>query len=151
MAIGRLDEKSEGLLLLTTDGILSERVRSKKIEKEYYVLVDGEISDEAILQLSTGVEITVDKRPYRTRSCSCHRLDTVPNFTPPPYRIRDDRHGPSSWISITISEGKYRQLRKMTAAAGYPTLRLVRVRVGKILLGEMVAGDVRKIESSEIF
>jgi len=148
MAIGRLDEHSEGLLLLTTDGVMSERVRDRKVEKEYYAQVDGLISDEAIEQLKSGVEIGIRDVKYRTKPCSVFKLETTPDFPPRVKKIRDDRHGPTSWVSITLTEGKYRQIRKMTAAAGFPTLRLVRVRVGNITLGDLKAGEVIEISDN---
>jgi len=142
MAIGRLDESSEGLLLLTTDGKVSEQVRSKKVEKEYYVQVDGEITPDAIHQLQKGVEIGVKTQQYKTLPCNVRKLEIAPDFKKRTKKIRDDRHGPTCWISITITEGKYRQVRKMTAAVGFPTLRLMRVRIGNILLGKMEPGEV---------
>lgn len=147
MAIGRLDEDSEGLLLLTTDGKMSEYVRSKKIEKEYYAQVDGLISDEAIKSLQQGIQITVEKEKYQTKPCMVIKLETDPGFAERSRRIRDDRHGPTSWISITLKEGKNRQIRKMTAAAGFPTLRLVRVRVGVIHLHDLQLEIVKEVES----
>lgn len=142
MAIGRLDEHSEGLLLLTTDGKLSEEVRSAKVEKEYYAQVDGVITAEATGLLRNGVEITVEGTRYLTKPCVANILDPAPDFPPRARKIRDDRHGPTSWVSITLTEGKNRQVRKMTAAAGFPTLRLIRVRIGGLELDEMTAGEV---------
>ncbi|QNE41140.1 pseudouridine synthase [Hymenobacter sp. NBH84] len=147
MAIGRLDEHSEGLLLLTTDGRMSEYVRGRKVEKEYYAQVDGLITDEAVAQLQQGVEIGIRDVRYQTLPCAVRRLETAPNFPPRTRKIRDDRHGPTSWVSITVTEGKFRQIRKMTAAAGFPTLRLVRVRVGDIWLGDLAAGEAREVVS----
>jgi 23S rRNA pseudouridine2457 synthase len=147
MAIGRLDEKSEGLLLLTTDGKMSDFVNSQKVEKEYYAQVDGHISVKAINNLKQGVEIGFDGKKYRTKPCEVYNLERVPNIPKPTQKIRDDRHGPTSWISITLTEGKFRQVRKMTSAVGFPTLRLVRVRVGAIHLNEMKAGDVIEVNS----
>lgn len=150
MAIGRLDENSEGLLLLTTDGKVSEQVRSKKVEKEYYIQVDGEITPEAIEQLKTGVEIGIKGKKYTTLPCNAFKLDKTPDFAPSTKKIRDDRHGPTSWVSITVTEGKFRQVRKMSAAVCFPTLRLVRVRIGKIKLNKMQAGDVIKVNDLEL-
>jgi 23S rRNA pseudouridine2457 synthase len=147
MAIGRLDEESEGLLLLTTDGVMSERIRAKHIEKEYYVQIDGILSDDALLKLQSGVEIGIRDVKYITKLCKVERLPTPPPFPPRTKRIRDDRHGPTSWVSITITEGKYRQVRKMTAAVGCATLRLMRVRIGEITLGDLAAGEVKEIDS----
>ena len=145
MAIGRLDEQSEGLLLLTTDGQVSEHIRSRHIEKEYYAQVDGLITDEAVEELKQGVEIGIRDVKYRTMSCQVFRLESDPGFAPRTRKIRDERHGPTSWVSITLTEGKYRQVRKMTAAAGFPTLRLVRVRIGNIHLGDLKAGEVTEV------
>ncbi|MEO0059581.1 MAG: hypothetical protein RLZZ312_1228 [Bacteroidota bacterium] len=145
MAIGRLDEDSEGLLLLTTDGKMSEAIRSKKVEKEYYVQVDGQITDNEINLLQNGVDIGIDGHKYLTKPCKAILYEHIPDFGPRAKKIRDDRHGPTSWISITITEGKFRQVRKMTAAVGYPTLRLVRVRIGNIHLDSMKAGEVAQI------
>lgn len=150
MAIGRLDEDSEGLLLLTTDGKVSEHIRSKQIEKEYYAQLDGLIDDAAIARLQAGVEIGIHNVKYQTNPCTAFRLDTAPDFAPRSRKIRDDRHGPTSWVSITLTEGKYRQVRKMTAAVGFPTLRLVRVRVGSLRLGEMPPGAVVEVVDFEM-
>jgi 23S rRNA pseudouridine2457 synthase len=146
MAIGRLDEQSEGLLLLTTDGQVSEYIRSRKIEKEYYAQLDGLVTEEAIEQLQHGVEIGIRDVKYLTKPCKVFQLENDPGFAPRTRKIRDDRHGPTSWVSITLTEGKYRQVRKMTAAAGFPTLRLVRVRIGEIHLGDLKAGEVKEVE-----
>lgn len=268
MAIGRLDEDSEGLLLLTTDGKVSEIVRRKTTEKEYWVQVSGLITENALERLRGGVQICIPSPPpssssslsssfvehgcdssnrsiergtgriiYTTLPCKAAKLETVmvectmqqsgtladggdltsdshqrhsnhnistkrnkrkfqgtcntcgntghkaldcdqnpiiidrceqpvrgpsivalpPGISPSSrLTIRDNasssicRHGPSSWISITITEGKFRQVRKMTAAVGYPTLRLVRVRIGSITLDGMKEGEVRILRQSEI-
>lgn len=149
MAIGRLDEQSEGLLLLTTDGKVSESIRSRNTEKEYYAQLDGIVTDEAIDKMQKGIEIGIREVKYLTLPCKVFRLENDPGFEPRTRKIRDDRHGPTSWISITLTEGKYRQVRKMTAAAGFPTLRLVRVRIGNILLGDLKAGEVREVPDFE--
>lgn len=146
MSIGRLDENSEGLLLLTTDGKVSAQVRSKKVEKEYFVQVDGEITVEAIQRLQAGVEISLTGKKYLTLPSKVYRLQPEPVFEPLK-RIRDERHGPTSWVSITISEGKFRQVRKMTAAVGFPTLRLIRVRIGNVYLNKLLAGQVTEVDN----
>ena len=150
MAIGRLDEDSEGVLLLTTDGKMSEAVRSRHMEKEYYVQVDGQITDEAIEKLSQGVEIGLPRSKYQTLPCRVASLPEVPALAPRAKKIRDDRHGPTSWISITLTEGKSRQVRKMTAAVGFPTLRLVRIRIGNIKLSGLRPGEVAEIAAEDI-
>ena len=146
MSIGRLDEDSEGLLLLTTDGQVSFYVTSSKVEKEYYVQVDGLIPQEAIDAMQMGIEIGINGKKYMTKPCVARVLEEEPNFDPRNKRIRDDRHGPRSWASVTLREGKYKQVRKMTAAAGFPTLRLVRVRIGNEYLGDMKAGYVKEVD-----
>lgn len=150
MAIGRLDEDSEGLLLLTTDGMISELVRSKKVDKEYYVQVDGLINQTAIHQLEAGVLIGFDGKKYLTKPCKSFILDDDPNFPSRGKKIRDDRHGPTSWISITINEGKFRQVRKMTAAVGFPTLRLVRIRIGNVFLNNLPSGTAIEVNEFQI-
>ena len=149
MAIGRLDVKSEGLLLLTTDGKVSYAIRSKNVEKEYHVQVDGLVNEEAVKKLKEGVEITVGKEKYFTRPCKAHILKPSPDYPERKVKIRDERHGPTSWMSITLTEGKFRQVRKMTAAAGFPTLRLIRARIGNIHLDNLRAGEVREVERLE--
>ena len=145
MAIGRLDEHSEGLLLLTTDGKVSELVRGKGIEKEYYAQVDGLVDATAITALRSGVQIGFNGKRYTTQPCKVERLITPPNLVPREKKIRDDRHGPTSWLAITLTEGKFRQVRKMTAAVNLPTLRLIRVRIGKITLDDHPAGSVIEV------
>jgi len=150
MAIGRLDEDSEGLLLLTTDGMMSELVRSKKVEKEYYAQVDGLITIEAIELLKNGVLIGLNGSKYKTKKCNAFLLDTPINIGERAKKIRDERHGPTSWVSITLTEGKFRQVRKMTAAVGFPTLRLVRVRVGNLHLNDLKAGEVLEVSNLDV-
>lgn len=150
MAIGRLDEDSEGLLLLTTDGMMSEIVRSKTIEKEYYAQVDGLITQEAVEQLKTGVEIGFKGIRYTTKKCEAKIVSKLSECIGDGRKIRDERHGPTSWVSITLTEGKFRQVRKMTAAVGFPTLRLVRIRIGNLHLQNLKAGEVIEVEKLEL-
>lgn len=145
MPIGRLDEASEGLLLLTTDGKISNTINRSGIEKEYYVQLDGKITDEAIEQLKLGVEIAVDGEKYQTKPCFAFHIEP-PNLPEANKKIRLGRHRPNPWISITIKEGKFRQVRKMTAAVGFPTLRLVRVRIGNIHLDDLKPKSVMPMD-----
>jgi 23S rRNA pseudouridine2457 synthase len=145
MAIGRLDEASEGLLFLTTDGKLSSFITSQRIEKEYYVQVDGQITSEAIAEIKNGLSIIVEKTVYQTLPCFARLLDPPPPVAARTRKIRDDRHGPTSWVAITLTEGKNRQIRKMTAAVGFPTLRLIRVRIGSVYLGNLPPGAVEEV------
>ncbi|MFT4686714.1 MAG: 23S rRNA pseudouridine2457 synthase [Neolewinella sp.] len=145
MSIGRLDENSEGLLLLTTDGKVSAAINGRKVDKEYYAQVLGEVTPAAIQQLNAGVEIGFSGKRYQTLPCKVRLLDPVPEFSFPPKRKHHSDHGPTSWISVTLREGKYRQVRKMAAAVGHPVIRLIRVRIGEIRLDDMAAGEVREM------
>lgn len=145
MAIGRLDENSEGLLMLTTNGKVSEEIRSAHYEKQYVVQVDGIVTNEAIEKLQNGVEIGVNGERFLTKKCFA-AMTNKPDYIGEGYRIRSDRHGPTSWLTITLTQGKFRQVRKMTAAVGFPTLRLIRVRIGDWKLEGMKVGEVVKIE-----
>lgn len=142
MPVGRLDEKSEGLLLLTTDGKLSDRINRSGIEKQYLVQLDGRITADALEFLQGGVEIGLAGSKYLTAPCQAKILEENPELPPADPKLRIERHRPSSWISITLKEGKFRQIRKMTAAAGFPTLRLVRIRIGNIELNGLKPGEV---------
>ena len=147
MAIGRLDVKSEGLLLLTTDGKVSDFCRTRgNVEKEYFVQVNGEITQDKIEILKNGVAIGFNGKKYITKQCKASIIK-APYFPKRNQKIRDDRHGPTSWISIILTEGKFRQVRKMTSAVGHPTLRLIRIRVGNIKLNDLKVGDVKEVES----
>ena len=145
MAIGRLDETSEGLLFLTTDGKMSDHIRSHNIEKEYYAQVDGIINNEALRQIKKGVEIGFEGQKYMTKPCKANLVETIDHLPLINRAVRNKRHGPKSWVSITVTEGKFRQIRKMTAAVGFPTLRLVRVRIGDVYLTQK-AGEVIEVK-----
>ena len=146
MAVGRLDKDSEGLLLITTNGKLSTKITAGNSEKEYYVQVDGEITEDAVEKLKNGVEISINGKTYQTLKCVAKKLEERPVFPERAKKIRDERHGPTSWLSITLTEGKFRQVKKMTAVVGFPTLRLVRVRIGNERLENMDSGEVRELE-----
>jgi len=164
MTIGRLDEMSEGLLLVTTDGFLSHCVNRGGVEKEYYAQLDGALTTEAVRDLERGVAISKQSggggTPFHTAPCRVVVLEDHPDLPPRRRNIRDARHGPTTWVSITIREGKNRQVRRMTAAVGFPTLRLVRVRVGSVRLLASAAdrplreqlrpGGIRELGEEEI-
>lgn len=151
MAIGRLDEDSEGLLLLTTDGKLSDHICSSGIEKEYYLQVDGRITPQAIEQLQSGVEIGFEGIRYQTLPCKAQMLHEVPHFPERAKKIRDERHGPTSWVSVTVCEGKFRQVRKMLSSVGFPVLRLVRVRIGSVRWDMLQGQSVKEIPNLNQF
>lgn len=106
-------------------------------------MVDGLITQQEIDSLKTGVEITVNGKPYITKSCYAELLKDTSHIVE--RYVRDDKHGPTSWLKIVLTEGKFRQVRKMTAKIGLPTLRLVRVRIGDYKLGMMSPGDIETI------
>lgn len=150
MAIGRLDEDSEGLLLLTTSGLVSEQVRSKQVEKEYYVQVDGIITAEAISKMRSGLEIGINGKKYKTLPCKVRSLPIKPILPERAKKIRNERHGPTSWVSITLTEGKFRQVKKMTASVGFPTLRLVRTRIGNEYLENLMPGETTEVKKFDL-
>jgi 23S rRNA pseudouridine2457 synthase len=136
--VGRLDADSEGLLLLTNDNHLKTRLLDPKNRhlRTYYVQVDGEVTDDACRELASGVAIKIDGKVYQTLPAIVRRIGEpiLPERNPP---IRFRKNIPTSWISISLHEGKNRQVRRMTAAAGFPTLRLVRWAIGKMSLREI--------------
>ncbi|MFE8071621.1 pseudouridine synthase [Marinobacteraceae bacterium S3BR75-40.1] len=135
---GRLDRDSEGLLLLTDDGRLQNRITApdKKMTKEYWVQVEGNVSDEALQQLRKGIELPDGP----TRPARAERMDAprVWERTPP---VRHRKNVPTSWLQLVISEGRNRQVRRMTAAVGFPTLRLIRYAIGEWTLDGLQPGE----------
>lgn len=153
--VGRLDKDSEGLLLLTNDNFLKSRLLAPqfKVEKTYWVQVEGSITPEAIRQLSRGVIIRLKGKPYHTLPAQVAAM-TPPPLPPrvPPIRFR--KSVPTSWISVGLQEGKNRQVRRMTAAVGFPTLRLVRASIGGLSLSGLQMkepGEVRLLSRKEIY
>ena len=144
-AAGRLDRDSEGLLLLTDDGSLIKRLTDPKhhVEKTYWVMVEGDPTPEKLTKLERGVQL----KNYLTLPASA-RLLPSPSLLPRPKPVTP--HGPTAWIEIRLREGKKRQIRHMTAAVGLFTLRLVRVAIGKIGLGELAPGEWRDLTLHEI-
>ena len=151
--VGRLDYDSEGLLILTNDKALNHRLLNPLFEhqREYWVQVDGAITYDAIMQLQQGVDINIDGKMYRTKPCKISRLQDDINIPPrnPPIRFRKEI--PAPWISMILSEGKNRQVRKMTAKVGYPTLRLIRQQIVTIELGTMQPGDMIELTKKTMY
>lgn len=146
--LGRLDMDSEGLLLLSDEPGLNHRLLnpSQAHPRAYWVQVEGLLGDEALQQLRRG---GIEIQGYRTRPCQVKALTPEPAVPPrdPPVRFR--KLIPTSWFEISLIEGKNRQVRRMTAAVGHPTLRLLRVRVGKLEAAELQAGQWRELSREE--
>lgn len=143
---GRLDYDSEGLLLLTDDGALAHRITDPrhKMAKTYLVQVEGTLNADALRQLRQGVEL----KDGPTRPAEVRALDRAPArlwSRDPPVRFR--KSVPDAWIELTIREGRNRQVRRMTAAVGLPTLRLVRLRIGDNALDDLAPGAMRVMET----
>ncbi|MFK7852841.1 MAG: pseudouridine synthase [Granulosicoccus sp.] len=138
---GRLDKDSEGLLLLTNDGALQARISHPafKLPKTYLVQVDGDISDAALNTLSNGVIL----KDGPAKALTARRVDQPPNLWPrtPPIRVRQQI--PTSWVEITLNEGRNRQIRRMTAAVNHPTLRLIRICIGSCSVWALEPGTHR--------
>jgi 23S rRNA pseudouridine2457 synthase len=147
--VGRLDYDSEGLLILTNDKTLTYQLLepSFKHQRTYYVQVEGTITEEAIRQLGDGVIITLNGKPYTTRPAIAKRISEplLPERNPP---IRYRKNIATSWIALTLTEGKNRQVKRMTAAVGFPTLRLVRYSIGGVTIDNMQPGQAIEINAS---
>ena len=151
--VGRLDYDSEGLLILTNDSMLNNRLLNPqyKHEREYWVQVEGAITIEAIQQLQKGVAISIDGKVHQTLPCKAFAFKeepVVPVRNPP---IRFRKNIPVSWISLTLTEGKNRQVRRMTAKVGFPTLRLIRNRIQNITLDKMQPGDLEEWTKEKMY
>ena len=151
--VGRLDKDSEGLLLLTDDKSLNHQLLNPRFahQRTYYVQVEGIPTPEALAQLQAGVTIQVDGKAYRTKPALAKLLEDAPILPDrdPPIRYRASI--PDRWLALTLIEGKNRQVRKMTAAVGFPTLRLVRYSMEKITLDGMGVGEVRELSQEVVY
>lgn len=151
--VGRLDADSEGLLLLTNDKKLNHRLLNPDFKhfRNYWVQVDGAVTEEARRQLEEGVRIKVNKKEYHTLPAKVRILEPpadIPERTPP---IRYRKDIPTSWLALSLQEGKNRQVRRMTAAVGFPTLRLIRVQIENLSLQGMQPGDVKELNEDEVY
>jgi len=150
MPVGRLDEHSEGLLILSNNGKFHQHLLAHHVEKEYWVLVEGDVSDETIKQLELGVGISHQSIIYQTKPAKVKRLENI-EFPERYPRVRYHKYKPHTWLSICIKEGRFRQVRKMTAVVGHPTLRLVRVRIGKYNINtQTTIGSITPINPDDI-
>ena len=144
-AAGRLDRDSEGLLILTDDGSLIKRLTDPKhhLEKTYWVLVEGDPTPEALKNMGNGIKL----KDYTTRAA---KVRLLPDPGLPPRSKPVTPHGPTSWLEIKLREGKKRQIRHMTAAVRLFTLRLMRVAIGPVQLGNLRVGDWRELTEKEL-
>ena len=146
-ALGRLDADSEGLLLLSDEPGLNSRLLSPEHahRREYWVQIERIPSATALNKLKNGIDLG----DFRTLPCEAGLLDPPPAIPPrdPPIRYR--KNVPDCWISVALVEGKNRQVRRMTAAVGHPTLRLIRVRIGQFELGSLALGTARELTGAE--
>ncbi|WP_124950654.1 pseudouridine synthase [Sulfuriferula thiophila] len=147
-AAGRLDTDSEGLLILTDDGRLQHQLAHPmhKLPKTYWVQVEGEVTDAALRNLAQGVDLA----DFITQPARVERMVEPAQLwsRTPPVRFR--QLIPTSWIALTITEGKNRQVRRMTAKVGFPTLRLIRAKIGEFGLDQLAPGQYRSIDENEI-
>lgn len=150
--VGRLDYDSEGLLILTNDTSINHRLLHPEFEheREYWVQVDNAVSPNSILQIANGVEINIDGKIYKTKPCIASLFSTEPQVSArnPPIRFRKEI--PTSWLKLILKEGKNRQVRKMTAAIGHPTLRLIRHRIEKITLENILPAEMLEISKATL-
>ncbi len=150
--VGRLDRDSEGLLILTNDKSITHRLLDPKFKhpRTYWVQLDGELTDEAIKNLTNQLEIKINKKIHVCASCQVKRLKNMDSYPArnPPVRFR--KNIPTSWASITLTEGKNRQVRRMFAKVGFPVLRLIRTKIVDLKIENMKSGDVVEWERKKI-
>jgi 23S rRNA pseudouridine2457 synthase len=151
-SVGRLDTDSEGLLLLTNDKRLNSELLSPENghPRTYHAQVEGTPDFSDLRTLQNPMIIKIKGKEFKTRPCKVSVLDPQPNYLDriPPIRVR--KSIPDTWVSITLTEGKNRQVRKMTAYAGFPTLRLIRESIGPFKLKDLKAGEVKELSEVEV-
>lgn len=149
--LGRLDENSEGLLILTNDKNLNYRLLKPEFEHKrvYLVQLQGIITADALKQLESGVTIALDAGPYLTKPCKAKLVKKPENLPPRGHPISDRL--PTSWIELTLTEGKFHQVRKMTAGVGFPCVRLIRIAIEEIRLENLQPSEVRELKREAIY
>lgn len=149
--LGRLDDNSEGLLVLTNDKSLNHKLLNPSFEHKriYLVQLQGLITSEAIKELETGITIALDTGPYLTKPCKVKQVKSPENLPPRAHPISERL--PTSWAELTLTEGKFHQVRKMTAGAGFPCLRLIRIAIEDLRLENMQPSDVRELKKDAIY
>ena len=150
--VGRLDYDSEGLLILTNDRSLNHLLLNPAFEheREYWVQVEGLMDEDALHRLATGMSINVDGKAYVTKPAKASLMAADPPVSERNPPIRTRAAIPTSWISLTLKEGKNRQVRRMTAQAGFPTLRLIRYRIEGLSIRGLQPGEMREIRKEDI-
>jgi 23S rRNA pseudouridine2457 synthase len=151
--VGRLDYDSEGLLILTDDATINHRLLHPlhKHEREYWVQVEGQVTEKAVADLSKGVSISIDGKVHKTQPAKASIFiadPQVPERNPP---IRFRKNIPTSWLSLSLTEGKNRQVRRMTAKVGFATLRLIRYRIENLTLDGLQPGQMKEWKQHEIY
>lgn len=150
-ALGRLDDNTEGLLLLTTDKSVTKLLMhpSQKHKRMYWVQVHGNVSDETIDMLQKGVSIRLENADYVTLPCEAKIIPAPENLPPRGHPV--GTHFPTTWIELTLYEGRFHQIRKMTAAIGHQTMRLLRISIEDLELHDFVPGSVKEYTKEEFF
>ncbi|HRG31788.1 MAG TPA: pseudouridine synthase [Saprospiraceae bacterium] len=151
--VGRLDKDSEGLLILTNDPKINSTILNplNKCVKTYWVQVDGNADDDFIKKISQGVKIKLKDKFYNTLPCEVKVIQgdiKVPERNPP---VRIRKQIPTTWLEIKLKEGKNRQIRKMCSSLGHPVLRIIRIAVGNLNLGNLLPGETKPLSRPEIF
>ncbi|MCC6843778.1 MAG: pseudouridine synthase [Saprospiraceae bacterium] len=151
--VGRLDKDSEGLLILTNDPKINSTILNplNKCVKTYWVQVDGNADDDFIKKISQGVKIKLKDKFYNTLPCEAKVIQgdiKVPERNPP---VRIRKQIPTTWLEIKLKEGKNRQIRKMCSSLGHPVLRIIRIAVGNLNLGNLLPGETKPLSRPEIF
>lgn len=151
--VGRLDKDSEGLLLITNDRSINHRLLDPKFqhEREYWSQVQGTPTEEAFDQLEQGVRISIDGKEHHTKPATVEVLEPQPQIPEREPPISPRGHWPVLWIRLILKEGKNRQVRRMTAKVGLPTLRLIRVRIANLPLNQLPTGEVRELSQAEVY
>ncbi len=149
--VGRLDENSEGLLILTNDKSLNYKLLKPEFEHKriYLVQLQGIITSEAMKQIEAGITIALDSGQYNTKPCKVKQVKKPENLPARAHPISENLA--TSWIELTLTEGKYHQVRKMTAGAGFPCLRLIRTAIEDMRLESMQPGDIRELKRDAVY
>jgi len=149
--LGRLDENSEGLLILTNDKKLNYKLLNPEFEHKriYLVQLQGIITAQALKQMEQGVTIALDAGPYTTKTCKAKQVKNPESLPLRGHPVSERL--PTSWIELTLTEGKFHQVRKMTAGVGFPCLRLIRIAIEELRLENMQPGDVRELKRDAVY